>query len=389
MAQMLEDTFERLDRFLSTGDRAASLDFLIAQFRESKEFRLLFEALTMKKRLELGLRLIQSESSSDFPEEVRAVYDQAMIQAARETGTLALEHGDIAHAWPYFRAIGDHAPVAEAIDRLQPGDDLEPIINIALQEGVHPSKGLEIILKQHGMCRAITVFGMYPVEKGRSECIGLLVRNLHAEVFERIGRTIESQEGARPETGSLIDLISGRDWLFGEYDYYVDTSHLLSLLPYSLETTDPETLRLFHELCEYGKRLSPMFQSRGEPPFENPFLDYGEYVLALRGIDIEDRLNHFRNKVADSDPEEVGTAPAQVLINLLIRFGRHDEALEVSLENLSGIDPSELRCPSALQICHMAKDYDRLKGLARERGDLLSYVAASAEMTGSGRSARV
>jgi hypothetical protein len=373
---MHEDRFDVLDRFLDSGDRNGGLDFLIDQFRTTGEFRLFFEAKLMKKRLELGMPLIQTESSSEFPPEVRGDYDQAMITAARETGTLALEKGDIVQAWPYFRAIGEQKPIFDAIDKVQPGESAEQIINIAFAEGVHPVKGLELILNQHGMCRAITAFGMYPDKSGRAKCINLLVRSLHAEVIERIARTIEAQEGTRPAAASIPELIGERDWLFGEYDYYVDTSHLMSLLAYSLEVTEPRTLELFHELCAYGKRLSPMFQSRGQSPFENPFVDYDEYVLAVTGVDVEERIAHFRKKVADSDPYEVGTAPAQLLVNLLVRLGRFDEAVQVSIERLSEEEPSELSCPSTLQLCNLAKDYERLKQLARDRGDVLSYIAA-------------
>ncbi|MGH9629234.1 MAG: hypothetical protein ACRD7E_13015 [Bryobacteraceae bacterium] len=376
MAIVADDTLQTLDRFLLSGDRAGGLDFLIEEFRTAKNFGMLFEARLMKKRLELGLPLIQTEAASEFPADKRGPYDQGVIEAARETGELALASGNIARAWPYFRAIGEPAPVAAAIDTVQPAEGLEEIIAIAFQEGVHPAKGMELILAQHGMCRAITTFGMYPVRSGREECISLLVRKLHGEVVERITSTIESQEGARPDTESIPALLKGREWLFGEYDYYVDTSHLLSLLQYCLEVKDKETLRLFYELCEYGKRLSQMFQNRGQPPFEEPYVDYGHYVQALLGEGADDAVAHFRRKVEQSDPEEVGPAPAQTLVNLLVRLGRYDEALEVSLERLSDYDPSEITCPSPLQLCHLARNYDRLKELARSRGDLLSYVAA-------------
>jgi hypothetical protein len=377
MGTMLEGMFEVLDRHLSSGDRSGGLDFLIEHFRETRNLGLFFEAMLMKRRLELGLPLIQSQATSEYPQDVRGEYEKGMMKAARETGTLALEAGDIVRAWPYFRAIGEPAPIAEAIEHAEPGESAERLIDIAFREGVHPAKGLKLILNQHGMCQAITAFGMYAVEKGRAECISLLVQNLHAEVMERMGRVIESQEGSRPQADSIAALSSGRDWLFGEYDYYVDTSHLFSLLPYSLEVSDHRTLELLHDLCEYGKKLSPMFQSRGQAPFEQPFVDYDEYILAMLGVDVEKRLDHFRKKVAESNPEEVGTVAAQLLVNLAVRLGKFDEAVQVSIDHLSEEDPSELTCPSTLQLCSMAKDYARLKELARTRGDLLSYIAAT------------
>lgn len=373
---MPEETFEVLDRLLHSGEQAEALDFLIAHFRESKDFHLFFEAKLMKERLQLGLPLIQTESSSEFPPDVRTRYNDAMAAAARETGTLALEAGAIGRAWMYFRAIGEPGPIVDAIDRVQPGNTDEQVIQIAFQEGLHPVKGLQLILHEHGMCRALTVFGMYTVEKGREECIALLVRALHAEVIERMSRAIEAQEGQAPQGNTVVELAAGRDWLFGEYDTYVDTSHLMSLLPYSTELTDREVLALFHDLCEYGKRLSPMFHMRSDPPFEKPYVDYDEYVQALLSVDVDERIAYFRKKIAESDPQEVGSAPAQLLVKLLVRLGRLEEALQVSVEHLVAEDPRELACPSILQLCNMSGDYERMKEFARSRGDLLSYVAA-------------
>ena len=60
-----------------------------------------------------------------------------------------------------------------------------------------------------------------------------------------------------------------------------------------------------------------------------------------------------------------------------MRLKRYGEALEVSLEYLRDVVPGQLACPSALQLCDMAGDRERLRALARERGDLLSFAAAA------------
>jgi hypothetical protein len=370
---MDDEQVRTLDGMLQGGDTASSLDLLISHYRDMGNFALFFESRLMKKRLELGLPLIQTEALSSVGSDV---YQQAMIDIARETGELALERGDIAGSWRYLRAIGEPARVAAEIERLSDDEGSDALIDIAFQQGAHPAKGLAFILAQHGMCRAITAFGMYPVRDGRAECIALLVRRIHSEVLERIGRTVESQEGAKPSSNNIAEIVSEREWLFGEYDTYVDTSHLLSLIPYATEILDREILELLRQLCEYGSRLSPMFQSRGQPPFDSPFLDYGHYIQARLGINTEEHVQHFRTKLAESDPEETGTAPAELLVNLLVELQRYDEAVEVSQGNLS--DPSyELTCPSMLRLCQLAGDFSQMKRIARERGDYLSYVAAS------------
>src|SRR5688572_32147878 len=104
---MLEESFESLDSFLKSGDRSGGLDYLIEHFRATHDVRSFFDAKLMKTRLELGLPLIQADPSAEIPPHLRGPYDQGMIAAARETGQLALQNGDIPLAWPYFRAIGE------------------------------------------------------------------------------------------------------------------------------------------------------------------------------------------------------------------------------------------------------------------------------------------
>jgi hypothetical protein len=316
---------------------------------------------------------------SALPDGVQSAYGLAVTEVAREVGELFLADGEIANAWPYLRATGDSARVAAAIETVEPGDNSDPIIEIAFQEGVHPAKGLELILKKYGICQALSALGMAQVEKDREKCIGLLARDIHNEIVERIGKAIEQEEGTRPDATSIAELAAGRDWLFGEYSTYVDTSHLVSILQYCPDVSDPELLEIFHDLCEYGKRLSPQFRIQGQPPFEDVYADYGHYAQALLGTDVETHLYHFRQKLADSDPERVGTLPAQLLVKLLVRLNGYEEALAVALAHFPDAPPNQLNCPAAMELCHMAREFDRMKELARERGDLLSYAAAAWE----------
>jgi hypothetical protein len=65
------------------------------------------------------------------------------------------------------------------------------------------------------------------------------------------------------------------------------------------------------------------------------------------------------------------------VVNLLVKLGRHREALDVFLEYLRQFDPSQLSCPNAVQLCQMAGAYDRLKEVSLQDNDLLSFAAAS------------
>jgi hypothetical protein len=364
------DIIASLDEKIASGDAGAGFDLLIEEFLAAGEYGMAFEARLMKKRFELGLPLLQDDTPA------HEEYQAAAIEAARQTGELFLAAGAIERAWPYFRAVSDVAPVVQAIDALEPAEGQDGVINIAFQEGLHPSKGLDLILGTHGMCRALTAFGMTAVTKDRDKCIAFLTTALYGEVVARMSGAIEKHEGVAPGSKSLVELMEGREWLFGEWDYYVDTSHLISVLPYCVEVSDARVLRLMHELCEYGKRLNARFSSPGNPPFENQFESYGHYALALLGGSVEEHVDYFRRKVAESDPDIVGDAPGRVLVRLLMSLGRLSEALDVLLESVFEDAPYGAPVPSVLQLCYQAQDFARMTEIARERGDALNYAVA-------------
>ena len=153
---MDEDVFEKLEQHLQSANPASTFEFLIDHYRSAKDYRAVFEARLMCKRSELGLPILQIRDLSSVPSDAQAAYNQAVTDAAREVGELFLADGEIANAWPYLRATGDFARMAAAIENVEPGENCDPIIEIAFQEGVHPAKGLELILKKYGICQALS-----------------------------------------------------------------------------------------------------------------------------------------------------------------------------------------------------------------------------------------
>ncbi len=378
---MSETMFDQMAEAARSRGPEAALDLLAERLREEKKFPHLFEARLMKKRWQLGLPLIQAESLGELPAEQRRAYEDAYIDAAHEVGGLFLAEGDIARAWPYFRAIGETAPVAAAIDKFEPGEGIDQIIEIAFHERANPRKGFELILANYGTCSAITTFEQYPARDGREDCVRLLVRRLHGDVTESLRHAIASREGTVPETRHVPSLVAGRDWLFEDNNYHVDTSHLAAVIRFSMELEDRETLGLAVELTEYGRRLSPLFHYKGQPPFEDIYVDYGVYLRALCGDEVDAAVTHFRQKASAANPDETGSGPAQVLVGLLARLGRLNEAIDASLDHLRQVETSQLTCPSVAQLCEMAHDYGRLEKIAREHGDMLHFAAAVSEQS--------
>jgi hypothetical protein len=190
----------------------------------------------------------------------------------------------------------------------------------------------------------------------------------HGQLLAHLKEAVSVVEGETPATSRVRELIAGRDWLFEGGRLYIENSHLLSILQASLELEDADTMRLVLELAEYGQRLDPMFQNPAEPPFEDPFIDHAAYLRALLGENVEEAVGHFRNKVAASVP-----GSAALLVGLLARLGHHAEAIQISLDQLSGEADDD--CPSAVQLCQMAGDYQQLREVARKKGDFVGFAA--------------
>jgi hypothetical protein len=373
----MDDVFDLIEQAAKQGGAQSALDLLVGISRRDKNYSLLFEARLMQARHELGLPLVFNGSLDDLPQSERQPYEEAMKAAARETGGLYLADGDILRAWPYFRAIGDPAPVADAIEKVESHDQLDGIIELAFGQGVNPRKGFELLLKHHGICRAITFFQQYPDPKSRDQCALFLLRSLHSELVDNLKRAILQTEGQEPAGSNVIELIQGRDWLFGDLDYYVDTAHLTAIIPLAMDFTDSNALQLAIQLCDYGAHLSAQFHYRSDPPFEDFYRDHAIYFKALMGCDTDGAVAHFRNKVDARDPATAGTGPAQVLVLLLTRLKRYQDAIQVSLEHLGDQNPNEPGCPTIPQLCQLAGDYDSLRQLARRRGDMLNFTAAA------------
>ncbi len=374
------DVFDQVRQAFLAGDVDAGFDLAISRFLVERSYPLVFEARLMRARHALGMPLIQTGPWTGLSPDVRAAYERATVKAAREVGKLFLADGEISKAWPYFRALGEKGDVRKAIEEFDDSSGSEAVdgvIEVAYHEQVSPEQGFRMILKHYGTCRAITNFSQYPAEEGRADCAHLLAENVYSELLANIKYAIRKREEVEPRGEDLAGLVQGRAWLFEGNAYYLDTSHVSSVVQLAPSIERRGTLELLHGLTEYGRRLGKLYQFPGNPPFESVFEDYGVYIATMLGRDVEGGLAHFRRKIDTCDPKVAGTAPAQTLVNLLVRIGRSGEAADVALEHLSEADPQFLTCPNALQLCQMAGDYRRLAEVSRQRRDLLSFAAAT------------
>ena len=378
-----DSLFAWIEETLKSNDAGAAFERLAERFRAGKQYRQLFEARLMEKRLELGLPLVSQPILGDLPKELQQPYQDGYVQAAREVGELYLADGDIPRAWPYFRAVGDTTPIAQALetfdappsDAPESQDLLSSTIQVAFQEGVSPRKGFELILKHYGLCRAITLFSAYPQPDGRDESLQLLVRSLHRDLVDNLKRAISTVEGTAPESDSIAALIAGRGWLFENNAQHTDSSHIGPVLKFCAEADDETTLRLAVEIADYASRLGPMFQYSDDPPFDRVYEDRGLYLRALLGEDVDRAVQHFEDKASGSDVNRHGSRPGEVLVELLVRLERYDKAIAAYRRYLIDVTPDDLSCPSLLQLCQMAGDFEQLKQVAAQQSDPLSYLA--------------
>ena len=375
--------FENLQTTLQAKGPVAAIDQLCDDLKARKEYAGLFYALLMKKRHELGVSPIATGSNQDLPAATHQEFEDGIRSAARTVGRLWLDAGDLPQAWAYFRMLGETEPVAQALEKtqLQDDQDVQPLIDIAFHQGVHPKKGFEWILRRYGICSAITTMSggdlPFPIEV-RQDCIKRLICALHEELLERLRAEIQRQQSFAPTGTSVPELMAGRDWLFADEFYHIDLSHLSSVVQMSAQLDNCEELRLARELCRYGQRLSPRFQQVTDPPFENQYQDYEVFFSILCGEDVDKGLAHFRNKrnkAEEADPDTVGTYPAEVLVNLLLRLKRPQEALETSRRFLTKSGETRLSCPSFVELCQQTGNYQALAEVARQQENPVNFLA--------------
>jgi hypothetical protein len=378
-----DSRFDALAETLRLSGPEAAIEQLIRQLDETGQYRSLLDALLLKARRELGLPLIQVGGLSSLPEPERSRFETQYVEAIRQVGSRFLAAGEIPTAWPYFRAIAEPERVAAALDSYVPQEDAEKVgqvIDVAFHQGANPRRGFELILEHYGTCSAITALEQVPPADPAVQvaCIERLIRHLHAQLAANLRADLLQRGQAAPdETTSIAELIEGRDWLFADEAYHTDISHLSATVRYSILVSDPVVLDLALDLAEYGRRLSPRLQFEGAPPFERTFDDHRLFLRALLGKDPEGAITHFRNKL---DPDCGGdldsSLPAQVLVNLLVRTGRLDQAIDLASERLAHLPEVALTCPGLAELCQRGGRLDRLATIARRQDNLVNFLAA-------------
>ena len=377
--------FEQLQHLQDTSGPESAIHQLIETLREEKNYDRLFEAMLLKHRYEMRLPLAQP-TSLDVPEEQRQEFEDHYIETAREVGELFLADGNIPRAWPYLRTIGEGGKVKEALESLalerEADEDTEKYIAIALHEGAHPVKGLEIMLKSYGICNTITTFDQALQQQmlspeDQKQAAAMLVNEIYEDLAQTLRHEVSHKSADVPPGSTIRELITGRDWLFEDNNYHIDVSHLNSVVRFAraFDSETPELQKVI-EICEYGSKLSPQFQYPGDPPFDQFYVAHQHFFKVLAGEDTEEHLKYFRDRLEAEPDEEDKPYLAIVLVDLLMRLKRSGEAIDAATPYLCRVNDLSPNGFSYARLCQEAGRYDAWKSACLEAGDSVGYAAA-------------
>ncbi len=360
---------------------------LAEELEKKKQYKDLFELLLMKKRHELQLPLIQVGSATDIPDELVEPYEEAISDACKKVGELFLKRGDLGQAWPYLRAIGSDDQMKEALEKIEPGTrrkDIDTLVEMAIGEGVHPSRGLEFVVHQYGICSSITQFEQVrPSLKPQDQraCIGILVEALYSDLLENVRSEVGAIEKTDPPQLGLLEIIESRPNLFGEEAYFIDSSHLHSIVRFSPDLEPGKSLDLAIELAEYGSRLAPIYQYEAEAPFDDYYKDHAILLRGIRAVSTgnESELipaqKHFEAKAETALQEKNHDYPAPVLAQILTSLDSFPLAIDLTREFEQNAHLHGQLGPSLPELCQQAGDFKQLQEIGRDQNDPISFVA--------------
>jgi hypothetical protein len=379
---MTEDAFASIEKARQSSGPAAAIDELLRVLEAQGELHRLFDAKLLKKKFQMGLPLSRPSSFDTVPEERQTEFEEAYIAAARQVGEGFLSQDNIPQAWIYLRTIHEPERVAKALDRVPSENGLpenvDDLIAVALYERAHPVKGLEMMLQARGTCNTISAFDQAIPQISSEERIrgaALLTRHLYGELFHSVCRDIERRQGSPASAKTLREAIVGRDWLFDDGNYHIDVSHLGAVVRFArfLTPESPE-LDLARQLCEYGGRLSSQFQFPADPPFDEYYPAHGHFFSILAGDDRDAAVAYFHKRIKTAGEIEDRRLIAYVLVDLLVRVGKRDDAVAVARDYLADLDESSGF--SFAQLCEEAERMDVYRETAESKGDLVGYTAA-------------
>ncbi|MEQ1827548.1 MAG: hypothetical protein ABL921_16435, partial [Pirellula sp.] len=308
----------------------------------------------------------------------------------REVGTALLSQGKLQEGWMYMRAVGDRKAAAAAIRELPvTHENLDSFLGLLVHEAVDVQRGTKLSLEMRGTCNTITMLDSVVSMRGRAEqqaAVGALVEHVHAELLASLKSDILRREqldgpnhpgavGVSSST-SIEALMATRPNLLRDGTYHLDTSHLSSTIRFARILDNPDQLRLAVDIAQYGRQLHSQYQYASEEPFAELYPMSLAMFRALLGEHVEASLRMFLQKAESLDPQEHGTVAIETYADLLTRIGRPGEAMQFLIKKMPrGMRPFGI-APSLIELAEAANDFKPMMDHAKERGDVIGFVAA-------------
>ncbi|MCM2374471.1 hypothetical protein [Aporhodopirellula aestuarii] len=383
-------------------DPAKRIDEVIAFYRRERRPVELFEALKMKTRMLFGLPMIappDEKIGMQTPREVEIQrgLEEGLLDACRQAGAMLIENGKIGEGWMYLRPIGDPALTKRLFSKVEiTEDNYDEMIHVLLHEGVDLQRGFAAVIAQQGTCNSITLYDSVIASRSREEkkiASKCLLEHLYEELDTRVREDFSQRaadNGVDAETvqrelanTSLGDLVSKHKWILGGGGYHLDTTHLASVVRFSLVLDDRELLEKALQLCQYGRRLPADFQYPGEEPFVDFYPAHAAFFSALLGKQVDAAVRLFEQRARTVDAVVHGSGSVEVYIDLLDRLGRPGDALRAAMELFPDGVPLGRVMPEMIEMAARATEIgdkqiaSELEKFCFERNDLLGVAAVS------------
>ena len=372
--------YDEIESLAAAEDGQAAVKRLIEYLEQSRQYHELFEALKMQLRLSLGLPAAQAEHEERLDEPRETQLEKGLLDACRHVGKLLLAEGKVREGWMYLRPVGDRELAADAMRQVEANDEnVDELLEVLLHEGVDIQRGYALALDRLGTCNSITMFESALAARPRADqqlAAALLVKHVHQELLENVRRDIAQREGKEPEEASLEELLKSHPELLKDGSYHLDTSHLASTVRFARVLDDEETIKQALDIAAYGRQLHPQFQYPGEEPFLDLYPASAAFFRALLGDQVDAGIRYFTQKADAVDQSQFGPVAVEVLIDLLSRCGRHQDALEAYRKRLPQGARTMGIAPSLLQLSQRLGNYELMQSICREREDLLGFAAA-------------
>ncbi len=382
---MTATIYEELQTYVQAGDTDQALSALIAHLEQTSRYHELFEALKMQLRNRFGLSAAQADRESPLDEATEIQFERGLLDACRRVGELFLKGGNVREGWMYMRPVGDRDAAAKALSNVEPTDEnADALIEVLLHEGVDVGRGYALSLQRMGTCNSITLFEQALVARPRADqqiAAKLLVEHVHRELLANLKHDLAKRQGGMKPGGEPLgetceQLLSECPELLRDGSYHLDTSHLASTVKFARVLDDPASLQLALDIAIYGRQLHPQYQYPGDEPFLDLYPASAAFFRALLGQQVDSGIRYFMHKADSVDQQTYGLLAVEVLIDLLSRCGRHEEALKTFAKRVPANARTMGISPTLLQLSSRLGNYQIMQDICRQRDDLLGYAAA-------------